>query len=105
LDDGFQNGIIPVTNKLGKQNFIEEYTKYNQDAIDNENKITIAVCKNWEELFTEELLALYKEMNFCKNCGKTLPFNYQGRFCPDTKENEECKKERGRERAKKPHKF
>ncbi len=64
-------------------------------------KITITVFRNWHELFAEEINTLYRMMNFCNNCGKALPFNYQGKYCPNNKKNQECIKERARKRARK----
>lgn len=61
-------------------------------------KIPVMICRSWEELFAEELFALYKMFNYCNNCGKALPFNYSGRYCPDASENIDCVRERARKR-------
>ncbi|MFA6252266.1 MAG: hypothetical protein WCX74_02610 [Candidatus Paceibacterota bacterium] len=61
-------------------------------------KIPVMICRSWEELFAEEIFALYKMFNYCNNCGKALPFNYNGKYCPNTPESIECIRERGRKR-------
>lgn len=61
-------------------------------------KIPVLICKSWEELFAEEVFALYKMFNYCNNCGKALPFNYNGKYCPDEPENVDCIRERARKR-------
>lgn len=101
LDDGFQHGIVPLGTRFKKESIIKKYKSYNKKNNYNKEKIVVAICKSWEELFVEEILSLYKMFNFCNNCGKALPFNYQGKYCPDIKGNEKCIRERARKRARK----
>lgn len=101
LDGGFQNGIVKLSSKFNIHDFIGKIEMDDKKRNYGENKITVAVCKSWEELFAEEISAVYKILNFCNNCGKALPFDYQGKYCPATKGNEECTRARARKRAKK----
>jgi hypothetical protein len=64
-------------------------------------KISIAVCSNWESLFAEEIRALYKMFRFCNNCGKPLPFGTKYKNCPRSPVNIECNRSCDRIRAKK----
>ena len=61
-------------------------------------KIPVLICKSWEDLFAEELFLLYKMFRYCNNCGKALPFNYNGKYCPDNPQNIDCVRERARKR-------
>lgn len=98
LDEGTLGGII-------RPEHLHQFkTKEIKNLIEKNNytqKIPITVCKNWESLFAEEIISLYKMFRFCNNCGKALPFNYKGSYCPDTKENQLCIKERARIRSRK----
>lgn len=64
----------------------------------NNDMIPVMVCFSWDELFAEEVFAVYKMFNYCNNCGKALPFNYTGKYCPEGLENIECIRERARKR-------
>lgn len=98
-DSGKTDGIFITRNKIG--------SGYNEllKEVENQNfdfKINIVVCRNWEELFAEEIMQIYRMSNFCGNCGKALPFDYQGKFCPpELPENADCIRERARQRARK----
>ena len=98
LDSGILDGIIRPSyfhkHKTKEIKELEEINNYKE-------KITITVVRSWDELFAEEISTLNKMMKFCNNCGKALPFNYQGKYCLENKENQECVKERARKRARK----
>jgi len=98
LDSGALDGLIHTgylfENKIIKSLKEKQYKQ----------KIPIAICRSWESLFAEEISALYKMFRFCHNCGKALPFDYQGNYCPDTKENQQCMRERAKIRAQKKRK-
>jgi len=64
----------------------------------NITKIPVLICKSWGDLFAEELFILYKMFRYCNNCGKALPFGYNGKYCPDEPENVDCIRERARKR-------
>ena len=98
LDSGFQDGIIPVFGRSHKEDIIEKSELLDEKDGYSKSKILVAVCRNWEELFAEEISALYKMFNFCNNCGRALPFDYKGNYCPDLSENKNCIKERNRKR-------
>ncbi len=68
-------------------------------------KIPVLICRSWDALFAEEIYALYKMFNFCSNCGKALPFDYSGKYCPATPENTACLKERARKRKRSQNKI
>lgn len=68
------------------------------EETNNMTKISVLICKSWEDLFAEEIFALYKMFNYCNNCGKALPFNYSGKYCPNELENVDCIRERARKR-------
>jgi hypothetical protein len=98
LDNQLNGGTIPTKKDIKlTNNEIRNLAEKNH----YKERISIAVCKNWETLFAEEISTLYKMFNFCNNCGKALPFDYQGKYCPETKDNKECIKERARKRARK----
>ncbi len=64
----------------------------------NITKIPVLICKSWEDLFAEELFLSYKMFRYCNNCGKALPFGYNGKYCPNEPENIDCIRERARKR-------
>ena len=104
LDTGFQDGIVSVGSRFNKEDIIRECEVDDEETDKkkySKNKISVAVCKSWEELFAEEIYSIYKMFSFCKNCSKALPFDYQGKYCPETKDNEECTRKRARDRARK----
>jgi len=98
--DGFE-GVIPTLPVDMFDKFAAPLLTDQQKNICNDKKITAVVCRNWESLFAEELYAIYKILNFCKNCEKPLPFGYKGKYCPEIKENQNCIRERNRKRATK----
>lgn len=98
LDKGTLDGTI------SPEHLCQFETKEIKNLTENNNytqKIPITVFKKWESLFAEEIIALYKMFRFCNNCGKALPFDYKGSYCPDTKENRKCVKKRARIRSRK----
>ncbi len=100
LDNGFNEGILSVNGRSDKDIIKKrgsDEKKYNY----GKKEIMVAICKSWEELFAEKILSIYKMLNFCNNCGIALPFDYQGKYCPDTKKNKGCKRERAKKRARK----
>ena len=104
LDTGFQDGIVSVGSRFNKEDIISECEvddEENDKKNYGKNKISVAVCRSWDELFAEEVSAIYKMFSFCKNCGKALPFDYQGKYCPETKGSEDCTRKRARDRARK----
>ena len=98
LDKSSSSGSIPPARL--SQSRIKEI-KNLKEKNDYTQRISITVCKSWESLFVEEITTLYKMFRFCNNCGKALPFGYKGSYCPDTKDNEKCIKERARIRSRK----
>lgn len=88
------DGMISQSFKLEHSDLFKKLPK-NKDV---KEKITVLICRSWEELFAEEVFTLYKMLNYCNNCGKALPFNYIGRYCPDKPDNIECIRERARKR-------
>jgi hypothetical protein len=64
-------------------------------------KIRVMCSRNFSSIIHEEMFAVYKEANFCKSCGKALPFGTKNKYCPDTPENKDCVKKRARIRKKK----
>ena len=102
LDGGFADGTVPLDNGSDKRAITEECELFDEKEYDyGKKKITVVICRSWEELFAEENLAIYKMLNFCNNCGKSLSFGYQGRYCQENEENMECIRERARKRASK----
>lgn len=84
---------------------LNSFDQCHRDIFDNipkdgqiKEKIPVMICRSWEELFAEEIFALYKMFNYCNNCGKALPFDYNGKYCPDIPDNAECIRERARKR-------
>ena len=100
LDKRLLDGTIPHDHLFQYEN--KEIKAITEKSY--KQKIPIAVCRSWEDLFGEEILALYKMFRFCHNCGSALPFDYQGNYCPDAKENQQCIRERARFRAQKTRK-
>jgi len=97
-DKGKTNGLFKP--RLTDHELIDKINEADETLSDR--KINVAVCRSWEELFAEEIRQIYNISSFCNNCGKALPFDYQGKYCPpDLTENAECVKERARKRAKK----
>jgi hypothetical protein len=101
LDKGEHDGIIPPERM--DPDFLSDIS-YKNDGKKIEShknkKIKIVICKNWDSLFAEEIRSLYKTFSFCNNCGKPLSFDWKGIYCPDTKENKACIRERARNRKK-----
>lgn len=64
----------------------------------NGKKIKVTVTRSWDALFYKEISELYQLANYCNNCGKPLPFDYKGIFCPPLVENSGCAKKRARDR-------
>jgi len=64
------------------------------------SKISVVVSRGLQSLMWEEMIALYKIASFCNNCGQALPFNYKGKYCPASEENQDCIRERARKRAR-----
>lgn len=87
-------GIITNSMRIKDKDFFRELSKNEE----NKEKITVLICRSWKELFAEEVFALYKMFNYCNNCGKALPFNYNGRYCPEGPESIDCIRERARKR-------
>ncbi len=96
LDTRGNEGIITPNTQRTENNKALSLTL--SQIKDTNQKIEIVICRNWEELFAEELSAFYKMLKRCKNCNKPLPFNYKGNYCPDLTENNNCIKERNRKR-------
>lgn len=99
IEENDLNGLISPS--FFHKDLPETLRNLEKNTKNNNRTINVAVCKRWEDLFAEEISALYKIMNFCNNCGKALPFDYQGKYCPESKENEECIRKRARMRASK----
>jgi hypothetical protein len=98
LDRGQNNGIIsPHADYID----IDETKVSKSELSKRPNKISVVVAKNIKALFREEMFSLYRVASFCNNCGKALPFNYQGKYCPDNSDNQDCIRERARKRARK----
>lgn len=101
LDNGFQEGIVRLSNAFGKKDLIKELNAKRTENSYKDERISVAICKSWEDLFAEEISSLYKMFIFCANCGKPLPFDCHGKYCPNNKENQKCIQERYRKRARK----
>ncbi len=98
LDEGNENGIVCFNNTDSLNNL--------EKIIENKGEetkkfITVAIAKDLESLMTEEMVALYKASSICNCCSKPLPFDYNGKYCPDIRENIDCIRKRARQRKKK----
>lgn len=71
------------------------------NADSNQNKITVAITNDIWPLLKEEIFAFHRVSNFCNSCGKILPFQYKGKYCPNIPKNKDCIRKRARIRKKK----
>lgn len=94
LDKGAQGGVL-------SHNEITDYLPRKLKKNIEKKFITVAIAKNLESLMVEEIISTYKTSNYCNMCGKALPFDYKGRYCPNTNENIACVRKRGRIRKRK----
>jgi hypothetical protein len=96
LDSGICLGTVsglPWKNKYENER--------NEGGVETGEKIRVAVSFGIEPLLLEEMYALYKISSFCNCCGKPLPFDYKGKYCPNISENIDCNRKRARLRKKK----
>ncbi|GEM_PF-4120858 len=83
LDQGAMDGIFPhSTSGNNRTESIKNLFKM-LPPIAPDKKITVAVCRNWQSLFFEELRVLHTSVRFCQNCQKALPMGYRGKYCSD----------------------
>jgi len=115
LDNNNGGGCIPVsgffdTSRLDDSGTVKQpdLYEYRSKLIENiprtdtkEGRINVLICESWESLMAEEVAMLHKITSFCSNCGKSLPYDYNGKYCPDEEGNEKCIRERNRKRKKK----
>lgn len=97
LDAGQNDGHIP---NLAEQIEIDNEDPEGKFLKDSPSHIPVTIVKDINSLFKEEMSSLYRVASFCNNCGKPLPFDWQGKYCP-LKDNRECDKERARKRHRK----
>lgn len=97
----FEGFIPPIDDDLQKEELAQELPEKFEKEKKNGLKIDVLVCRSLEDLFVEEITTLYKMFFHCNNCGKPLPFNYKGKYCPESPENEKCIRERAKIRKRK----
>ena len=97
IDNGNEEGIVCYCDD-NLDNLDDKIKKMNEPE---QGFINVAIVRDLESLMLEEMVSLYKVSSFCNSCGKPLPFDYKGKYCPDTPENIDCTRKRARIRHKK----